>query len=183
MTLVVAPTLDAVYTKLGNFIESLLSPWGVPPLAVPVIQMPENRVSMPAPSPGFVGMTARIGDRIMTNLDRWSPEAVNPTDIEIEQAVRLSVQLDCYGVPSGDWAIILSTVLRDEFACSALAPELSPLYTDSPKFAALVNGEEQYERRWIVGAVLQYNPVVSVPMQFANQAEVTLIEVDERYPP
>lgn len=177
MTLIVTPTLDAVYTKLGTFIESVV------PAGVLVVQMPENRVAMPPAVPGFVGMTVRLGERIMTNLDRWDPAAVAPVAIEIEQAVRLAVQLDCYGALSGDWAMMLSTVLRDEFGCTALAPILSPLYCDAPKFAALIDGEEQYEHRWIVGAVLQYNPVTSTPMQFADVANVTLIEIDASYPP
>lgn len=182
MTLTVTPTLDKLYERLGGFIESILSPQPGP-LALPVIQLPENRVAMPPPVPGFIGMTARIQGRIMTNLDRWNPSDVAPVALSIEQATRLAVQLDCYGANSGDWAAILATVLRDEYAVGPLAPELSPLYTESPRFAPLVAGEEQYERRWIVEAIVQYNPVVSVPMQFANQAEVTTINVDERYPP
>lgn len=177
MTLVVAPTFDALFAALGTFIESVV------PAGVPVIQLPENRASMPSPVPGFVGMRATIQTRIMTNLNRWNPADVNPAAISIEQAVRLMVQLDCYGADSGDWAAILSTVLRDEYGVTALAPTLAPLYADEPKFAPLIDGEEQYERRWIVGAVMQYNPIVSTPMQFADTADADLINVDVSYPP
>jgi len=177
MTLTVSPTLDDIYTKLGNFLESVL------PAGVPVIQLPVNRASMPPSDPGFVGMTARVQQRIMTNLDRWNPADVAPTELAIEQAVQLAVQLDCYGAAAGDWAVILSTVLRDEYSMPALAPILAPLYCDDPKFAPLVQGEEQYETRWIVPAYLQYNPVTSVPAQFANAAEAALINVDVSYPP
>lgn len=177
MTLVVTPTLGALFTALGNFIQTVL------PAGVPVIQMPANRAAMPAAAPGFVGMTAVLQERIMTNLDRWDPAAVMPVAIEIEQAVRLRMQLDCFGAASSDWAVMLSTVLRDEYGCTALAPALSPLYCDAPKFAPLIDGEEQYEHRWIVDAFLQYNPVTSIPMQFADEAAATLIEVDEAYPP
>lgn len=177
MPLVVTPTLDQLYTALGTFIE------GVVPVGVPVIQLPENRAAMPPAVPGFVGMTARTQARIMTNLDRWDPQDLDPDAIAIEQAVRLHVQLDCYGVSSGDWAVMLSTVLRDEYGCTGLAPLLAPLYCSDPRFAALVDGEEQYERRWIVEAVLQYNPVTSTPMQFAAEADANLINVDEAYPP
>lgn len=177
MTLVVAPTLDDVYTKLGTFIESVV------PAGVPVIQLPVDRASMPPPVPGFVGMRAMLQARIMTNLDRWNPADVAPVAIEIEQAVRLTVQLDCYGASAGDWAVMLSTVLRDEYGVTALAPVLAPLFTDDPRFAPLIDGEEQYERRWIVPAVMQYNPVVSTPMQFADAAEADLINVDVRFPP
>lgn len=177
MALTVSITLDDVYAKLGAFIETVV------PVGVPVIQLPENRVAMPPANPGFVGMTARVQDRIMTNLDQWDREAEDPDSIDIQQAIRLAVQLDLYGAASGDWAVMLSTVLRDEYSMSYLAPILAPLYTDSPKFAPLIDGEEQYERRWIVGAVLQYNPIVSTPMQFAGAAEATVINVDEAYPP
>jgi len=177
MPLAVSITQQAVYTALRAFLVSVL------PAGVPVVQLPVDRASMPPAVPGFVGMTARVQSRIMTNLDKWDAAALAPTTIEIEQAVKLAVKLDCYGAESADWAVILSTVLRDEYGVTALAPTLAPLYTDDPKFGFLVDGEEQYEQRWIVEAYLQYNPVVVVPMQFANAAEVALINVDEAYPP
>lgn len=178
MGLTVSITLQNVFQALGTFIVQVLPP------SVAVIQLPVNRVAMPPVSPGFVGMTAVLQSRIMTNLDKWSPSAVNPTAIDIEQAIKLSVQLDCYGATAADWAVILSTVLRDEFAVTALAPSLVPLYTDAPRFAPLVSGEEQYEERWIVQAFMQYNPVVSTSMQFANAAQLAdIINVGERYPP
>jgi hypothetical protein len=49
--------------------------------------------------------------------------------------------------------------------------------------APLEDDELQYEQRWTIEAFLQYNPVVTVPMQFADTASVTLINVDEAYPP
>lgn len=178
MSLVVAPALDDVFTALGDFLETVL------PVGVPVIQMPTNRTAMPPADPGFVGMTARMQGRIMTNLDKWNPQDVAPTTIDIEQAVQLTMQLDCYGAQSGDWATILSTVLRDEFSIDALkATPIVPLYTDEPRFAPLVDGEEQYERRWIVEAYIQYNPVTSTPQQFADTLDVGLINVDVSYPP
>lgn len=178
MPLTPSITLQDVYTDLRTFLLSVL------PVGVPVVQLPVNRASMPAPSPGFVGMTVRQPSRIMTNLDKWDAAALAPTAIDIEQAVKLTVKLDCYGADSGDWSVMLSTVLRDEYGVTALAPTLAPLYTDDPKFGPLVDGEEEYEQRWIVEAYLQYNPVVSVPMQFANTAQIAdIINVDEAYPP
>lgn len=177
MALTVSIALEDVYAKLRAFILTVV------PVGVQVIQAVENRVAMPPASPGFIAMTARVQNRIMTNVDSWDRDAMDPTAIDIEQAIRLGVQLDCYGADSGDWAVMLSTVLRDEYSMPFLAPILAPLYTDDPKFAPLIDGEEQYERRWIVGAVLQYNPVVSTPMQFAGEAEATLINVDEAYAP
>jgi hypothetical protein len=128
-------------------------------------------------------MIARVQSRIMTNLDRWSPQDLDPQAIEIEQAIRLAITLNCYGSASSDWAVMLSTVLRDEYAIAPLLPILAPLYTDDPMFAPLVDGEEEYEARWIVPAFLQYNPVTSVPQQFADTVDANTINVDVSYPP
>lgn len=178
MALTVSITEQQVYKAIGDFVQSVLL------AGLPVIQLPVNRTAMPPPSPGFVGMRASLQSRIMTNIDSWDLAAVNPAAIDIMQAVRVSMMLECYGPTAWDWAVILSTVLRDEYGITALAPSgVAPLYADDPRFAPLVAGEEQYENRWLVNAVLQYNPVISTPMQFADTAEAGIINVDVEYPP
>lgn len=177
MALVVSPTLDQLFAALGAFIATVV------PDGLPVIQLPVNRASMPPATPGFVGMRARSLPRIATNIHRWDTQDPLADDIAIEQSTRVIVQLDCYGAASGDWAVMLSTVFRDDHAVLGLAPLLSPLQADDPKFAPLIDGEEQYENRWIVEAHLQYNPITFIPMQFANEANATLVNVDESYPP
>jgi hypothetical protein len=176
MPLTVTPTLQGVYTLLRAFVL------GVVPAGVPVVQGLGNRVPMPPPSPGFVCMTATLLMPLRTPVELWDTTDLDPVTMDIEQGTQIRVQLDCYGAASADWAIQLATLLRTDYACRALAP-VAPLYADNPIQAPLTNGEEQYEQRWIVGANLQYNPVVSIPMQFADTAEVDLINVDERYPP
>jgi hypothetical protein len=177
MPLSVSITQQDIYAALGAFVASVV------PTGVKIVQLPVDRAAMPAPVPGFVGMTANLQTRIMTNLDRWSPGDPAPSAIDIEQAVKLTVKLDCYGAAAADWAVMLSTVLRDEYGVTALAPTLAPLYTEMPRFMPLTNAEEQYEQRWIVEAYLQYNPVISTPMQFADAASADLINVDVSYPP
>lgn len=177
MSLAVTPTQDDVFTTLTTFLV------GVLPAGVQVIQLDENRTAMPPADPGFVGMLIRMQKRVMTNIDSWDISGPPPTDMSIMQAVAITVQLDCYGANAYDWAVILSTVLRDEYSVPLLAPILSPLYTDEPRFAPLANGEEQYERRWIVDAHMQYNPVVTVTQQYFDTAETGLIDVDVEYPP
>jgi len=174
--LVVAPTLQDVYTLLRAFLV------GVVPAGVQVVQGLNNRSSTPAPVPGFVAFTATLMNPHRTPVEMWDRDDTDPDSIEIEQGLLLRVQLDCYGAASADWAVMLAALLRTEYACRALAP-VAPLFADNPMQAALVNSEAQYEERWIVGANLQYNPVVSTPMQFADTAEVALINIDERFPP
>lgn len=176
MPLTVSITLQDVYTKLRALVVSVV------PAGVVVIQGLGNRVAWPPPVPGFVAMTATLNKALRTPVNSWGRSDPAPTSITIEQGMHLRVQLDCFGADSADWAVMLATVLRNEYSVSILAP-ISPLYADDPIQAALTNSEEQYEQRWIVGANVQYNPVVTNPTQFANAASATLIEINEAFPP
>lgn len=180
MTLTVTPNFDALIVKLGDFIASILP---TVPSAPPVIQLPVNRASMPPPVPGFVGMTPRVQDRIATNFERWDADDPDVDSVALEQSVRVAVQCDFYGADSADWATMFSTVMRSGYGCRQLSPIAAPLYSDAPRMAPLIDGEEQYEQRWIVTAYVQYNPVTSTPEQFADTLEATLINVDVVYPP
>lgn len=176
MPLVVSITMEDVYTKLRTLVLDVV------PAGVVCIKGLPNRAAMPPPVPGFVTMTATTNKPLRTPVDTWDRVAANPSTISIEQGMGVRIQLDCYGAASADWAVMLATIMRNDYGCRLLAP-MAPLYADDPIQAALVNGEEQYERRWIVGAHLQYNPVISTPMQFADTAQATLINIDERFPP
>lgn len=177
MPLAVAPTLDDLYAKLRTFLI------GIVPAGVEVVQGLDNNVSMPPPVPGFVVMTAILMRPHRTPVQTFDTNNPNPAALNFEQGMTVSVQLDCYGVASGDWAAMLATLLRTPYACDVLGPTVAPLFAKDPMQAALVNAEKQYERRWIVEANLQYNPVVSTPAQFADTLEVNTINVDESYPP
>lgn len=140
-----------------------------------------NRAPMPLGP--FVAITTLANARLRTNQTTWDVTDPAPTDLSIEQGVQITLQVDIYGPLSFDWTSIFSTLWRDETACDALTPSCQPLYTDDPKQIPLIDGEEQYEQRWLVTAYLQYDPVVSTPSQFADTLDVTLINVDATYPP
>jgi hypothetical protein len=114
---------------------------------------------------------------------------LNPTAIDLEQGTEIRLQLDLYGRASGDWGVMLQTLLRSEPGCVILAgadyanPICQPLYASDAHAAPLDDSEDQYEDRWTIEAILQYNPVTSVPQQFADTLELTVINVDEAYPP
>lgn len=175
MPLVVSITLQDVYTRLRALVLDVV------PLNTQVVQGLGNRAAMPVGP--FVCMTANLLNPHRTPVESWDNSIPDPNSISIEQGMLVRVQLDCYGPESGDWAVMLCAALRSEYAVRLLGPSVAPLFADNPLQAALVNGEEQYEERWIVGANLQYNPVVSTPQEFADTAAIEIINIDERYPP
>ena len=177
MPATVDTTLADVYTVLGNFVLSTL---GLS--AGQVVQGYPNRVAMPLTGP-FVVMTATANRRLRTNVDSWDETNLNPGTIQQEVGMNVSVQLDCYGPNSGEWAVILTGLLRDDVGCAALAPTCQPLYSQDPLRAPLVDAEEQYEDKWIVRAELQYDPIISTAQEFADTLAIDVINVDEAYPP
>ena len=99
---------------------------------------------------------------------------------EYMQSTEITVQLDVYGAGSSDNTQIISTLFRDEYACasfSASGYDVQPLYTSEPRQMPFITGENQYEDRWSIDVVLQANPVVTAPQQFAGALSVVLVPV------
>lgn len=161
-----------VYTALRAFILGLIT--------CEVVQGLGNGV--PMPKGGFIAMTALFQERLETNIRSYADPTPTTGTVTSENHIQYTIQLDCYGPLSNDWAVILSTMLRDEYGCNALAPNLQPLHADEPHMMPLIDGEDQYEKRWMVEAVLQYNPAITTPMQFFDQAEAAIVDVDVTYP-
>lgn len=168
MTATVTISQDDVMTTLRSFIMGLIT-------GCEVIQGLPNGVAPPVDP--FIQMTPLFFNRLSTNI----PTFVDVDDgiglAAVEQHVSWAVQIDCYGPLSNDWAVILTTMLRDEYGVTTMAPDVAPLYTDDPKQLPIVDGEQNYEQRWMITAYLQYNPVVVIPMQFFNAVSVNLINV------
>lgn len=94
---------------------------------------------------------------------------------------QLTIQVDIHGPLSGDNAQIIAGLLRSEYATQIFAEtgyEVVPLYTSDPHQAPFLNAEQQIEYRWTIDCELQVNPIVSIPQQFFDNVQVTLIEVD-----
>jgi hypothetical protein len=170
----VVNTLSDVCAALGALVAAQLG------LASgQVVQGYPNRVSMPVGP--FVLMTATLKKRLRTNVDNYAgtvsaPPAPGP--VTAEQGMQVDVQLDCYGPQSSDWADILTTLLRDNVGCLALAPKCQPLYADDPIRSPLIDAEAQYEDRWIVTARIQYNAVVTTAQTYATAlGPVAIVDV------
>jgi hypothetical protein len=158
------------------------------PGGVEVVQGQVNRVAQPAGA-DFVVYTPILRTRLSTNVDTYDDEplADPPVGLRLSRSpIQLTVQIDVHGPASGDNAQMISTVMRDEWATiafGALTPDVQPLYADDPRQTPFTNGEDQIEFRWTIDCVLQANPIVSTPQDFADEVVVTPIEVDTTYPP
>lgn len=169
-----APQLNALAAKIGAFLASIV------PTGTPVIQGPVNRV--PAPKDSHVMFSFLFERRIRTNVVSYATFAPDQGFRQVEQGTEVHVQFDFYAAGAegnqqvvGSWAAAVSTLWRDEYGCDALAPDAAPLFIDDARGIPLISGEDQYVGRFTCTAVLQYNPVTSVPQQFADEAQVSLV--------
>lgn len=159
---------------------------GILPAGTEVVRGQDNRVPEPQ-GDDFVTMTPVLRERLETNVDTYTDGYPNaPSTKSILQPTKVTVQLDIHGPASADNAQIITTLFRDDYGVEQFASsgfDVTPLYHSEPHQMPFVNGEQQVEDRWVVDVVMQCNPVVTVPQQFADQLKVGLIDVDATYPP
>jgi hypothetical protein len=147
---------------------------------VEVIQGQTNRTPEPK-SADFIVMTPSHRARQATNWTTYAKQ--NADAISYTQPTEVRVQLDFHGDASADVAQVIGTLFRSSAAVDAFREGISPLYADDAAQMPFLNGENQYENRWVVMAYLQVNPTVSTPQQFADTVRVDLVEVDTTFPP
>lgn len=161
-------TEDQVLDALGEFLAVALP-------GVPVSRGQANRVPEPL-GPNFVIVTPM--QRLMLSATTHEWRAADDA-IDVQRQTRADLQVDLYGPQSTDLAQIMTTLLRDDFAVEQMeGTGVRPLYCDDGRQMPLVNGEAQYEDRWMVRVSLQINPVVSTPAQFADSVRVQIVKAD-----
>ena len=173
MTAAVSPSQTDIFIALRAFILGLID--------CEVVRGLGNGV--PMPSSPFIAMTELYQIRLSTNVASYHDPGDASGTRKVMAPTQYVIQIDCYGPDSSDWATILTTMLRDEYGVKKLAPAAAPLHADDPKMITLVNGEENYEQRWMLTALFQFNPVVTVSQDFAGAVEIGLVNVDSTYQP
>lgn len=163
MTATVDLSETDIFTALRTFLVAIL------PAAVTVLRGQINRVTEPAGD--FVLMTSVARVRLATNQDGGWMGVANAATLTVLAPVQVTIQCDVHGPNGAENSHLISTLMRDDYGCEnfkASGVAVSPLYADDPKQLPFINGEGQYEDRWSIDVVLQANPVVSVPQDFAN---------------
>lgn len=140
-----------------------------------VVQGQDNRVPEPA-GPDHIVFTSNGASQLSTTIHIPDPVAAI---IQRGRQTSISVQIDVYGPNSQDNAQVITTLFRDSYGCEAMAgTDVQPLYCNDGTQMPLVNGEEQYEFRWMIRAVLQVLPFISTPAEFADNVVVSPVEAD-----
>ena len=149
-------TVDQVIDALADF----LAPF-VPDAQIVRAQV--NRVAMPS-NPGVV-LTEMLQVDLSVPATDYQPDDGTAT---VAGPTRIDVQIDFYGAQAGEFCKTVKTAFRSHWGFAHFPANIKPLYTSDGIQAPLVTGEQQYESRWTLTASLQYNPIVTVPQDFAD---------------
>lgn len=144
-----------------------------------------NNIAANTTITGFETGTGGVGTYTISQSQTVASQVMAAGTRSVLQPVKITVQLDVHGPSSADNAQIITTLFRDEFGVQAFQAsgfDVSPLYADEAHQMPFVNGEQQVEERWVVDLVMQCNPVLTVPQQFADELESELIDVLVQYP-
>lgn len=160
-----SPSSDLVFVMVRAFILTLFP-------AVEVIRGLQNNT--PMPTGGFIALTPIGQARLGTNESRYNGVGSK----FLTRHTQYDVQFDFYGPDSSDWATTVETAFRDQYGCDTLGPVIAPLYCGNAQQAPLIDGEENYEERWIISASVQFNPEVELPQQYADILNINLFKVD-----
>lgn len=175
MTVPVAPTIADVFTAVGNLLVFVV------PAGTEVFQGIGNRVDQPKLPHVVITEVSML--RLSTPTDEYS-ELGDPEDVQrIQDYEQLQLQIDFYGPLAAQWAAAASTLFRHPRGVELLGPNVAPLYADDPVMIPLVTGEKQYLKRYMLQAQLQWNPLATLPQQFADTLDFEIVNTDERFPP
>lgn len=168
----VLPSIQEVdiFTVLRAFILTVVG--------CPVVRAQNNRVPMPVGD--FIALTPRSAVPLETNTDSYTA-----TTKTVMRPTQYTIQIDCYGQLASDRAQTIASLLRDSYAVDQFAAQgfdIAPLYAGDAQQMPLIDGEEQYEERWTFDAVLQFNPVITLPEDTADTLSAGTINVDSTYP-
>lgn len=127
------------------------------------------------------GPSGGVGTYVITPTQTVSSRTMAAGQQTFEQATNAVYQLDIHGPNATDNAAIVSTMTRDAYAVDWFndrSTRVVPLFADDPRQGPFINGESQYEDRWIVEISLQVNYLITAPQQFADAAVVDVTSVD-----
>ena len=156
-------TVDQVIEAMAAFLAPFMP-------GAQIVRAQVNRVALPS-NPCAV-LTELLQVDLSVPATDYQPLADTAT---IYGPSRIDVQIDFYGAQASEFCKTVKTAFRSDWGFTHFPANIKPLYTSDGVQSPLLTGEQQYESRWTLTASMQYNPTVTVPQEFADEAYPTLV--------
>ena len=168
MTATVVPNEDHVFDAVWGFIDTVFTQT----MSTAIFKGFQNMTSTPTGSYIVIQPAQKVRqNQIRRDYDPTNGFVLNERDTVY------SYQVDCYGPAAPDLADTIAIAWPTLWACDYFSGYLAtitpgaplpatPLYADEPQQLNVVNGELQYEQRFMLKLYLQTNQVVALPQDF-----------------
>lgn len=179
MSATISITQDDLTTALRGFLLSLID---VDPADVFVSQ--GNNESMPVGN--FITMTPMFITGLSTNRVAYSDSGEGMGSELTQRSNQWRCQLDFYGDSAQEMAAIVGTMIRSEYSANWFRQNnmpVTPLYAGEPHQTTMINAEQQYENRWTLDFIAQFNAVIATPLDFMDSIQVGIVAADLKFPP
>lgn len=176
MSATISITQDDLTTALRGFLLSLVD--------AEVFLSQEN--NSPMPIGDFVTMTPMFITGLSTNRVSYYDPGAGKGSEQTQRSNQWRCQLDFYGNSAQDMAAIVGTMIRSEYATEWFRQNnmpVTPLYAGEPHQTTMINAEQQYENRWTLDFIAQFNAVIATPLDFMDSIQVGIVAADLKFPP
>jgi len=176
---VLTPTEDQLFDAVWGFIDAVFGAT----ISDNIFKGYQNMTSTP-PGVSYVVISPGIAERFNQLVRTYDSTALVVNNL---RSTDYAYQVDCYGPSGPDYANTIAIAWRTMWACDYFAGLLAdptpgaplpatPLYADEPQQLNIVNGEMQYEQRFMCKLHLQANQVVALPQDFFTTPLEVVIE-------
>lgn len=176
MTATISITQDDLTAALRGFLLSLVD--------VEVFLSQENNT--PMPNTDFITMTPMFITGLSTNRVSYSDPGTGQGSEQTQRSNQWRCQLDFYGNSAQEMAAIVGTMIRSEYATDWFRQNnmpVTPLYAGEPHQTTMINAEQQYENRWTLDFIAQFNAVIATSLDFMDSIQVGIVAADLKFPP
>ena len=176
MSATISITQDDLTTALRGFLLSLVD--------AEVFLSQEN--NSPMPLGDFVTMTPMFITGLSTNRVSYSGSGTGIGSELTQRSNQWRCQLDFYGNSAQEMAAIVGTMIRSEYSANWFRQNnmpVTPLYAGEPHQTTMINAEQQYESRWTLDFIAQFNAVIATPLDFMDSIQIGTVAADLKFPP
>lgn len=183
---VLTPTENQIFDAVWGWIDTVFGST----ISASIFKGFQNMTATPA---GTSYIVISPGVVVRQNQIARSYDSVNGLTLN-ERDTEYSYQIDCYGPSGPDYANTIAIAWRTLWACDYFAGNnlnppagaplpVTPLYADEPQQLNIVNGEMQWESRFMCKLYLQANQTVALPQDFFTvPPAITAIVADDLTP-
>lgn len=170
MAATLTPTEDQVFDGMWQAVKALFAP----EVADLVFKGFQNMTASGLGS--YIAISPGVMQRQNQVMHGYDP--VNQL-VLIERHSTYSYQVDCFGPAGPDYANTVSIAWRSLYMADYTITNALPfqvLYADEPVQLNIVNGENQYEQRFMTKLYIQVNQIVALPQDFFTDPPPVTVE-------